>query len=188
MSTDKFNLSEKETSRLIEKLKVRFDGNKQKHKHLEWNYIEHTLISNPGKLRVLNLMEQTGGEPDVVLLDDANAGYYYLDCSSESPKGRRSTCYDPQALEERKEYKPKHSASGMAEEMGIELLTEDQYFALQKYGTFDTKTSSWLKTPAPVREKGGAIFGDHRYGRTFVYHNGAQSYYASRGFRGCIKI
>lgn len=159
-----------------------------RHKGIEWNKVQDKLEANPEKLWSLNEMEVTEGEPDVVGYDKKTGEYIFFDCSPESPKGRRSICYDHEALESRKEHKPKHSALGMAEEMGIEILDEQQYRELQKLGKFDTKTSSWIKTPADIRKLGGAIFGDWRYGHVFIYHNGAESYYAARGFRGSLRV
>lgn len=159
-----------------------------RHKGIEWNKVQEKLEANPEKLWSLNEMEVTEGEPDVVGYDKKTGEYIFFDCSPESPKGRRSICYDHEALESRKEHKPKHSALGMAEEMGIEILDEQQYRELQKLGKFDTKTSSWIKTPADIRKLGGAIFGDWRYGHVFIYHNGAESYYAARGFRGSLRV
>lgn len=159
-----------------------------RHKGLEWSKIQTKLETSPQKLWSLNEMEETGGEPDVVGYDEKTGEYIFYDCSAESPKGRRSVCYDMEALESRKEHKPKNSAIGMAGEMGIEVLTEVQYHELQQLGEFDTKTSSWLVTPTGIREIGGAIFGDWRYGKVFIYHNGAESYYAARGFRGSLRV
>lgn len=173
---------------LIRILKARFEKHKSRHNDLEWDKVQARLEANPEKLWTLSEMERTGGEPDVVGYDEKTGEYIFYDCSPESPAGRRSLCYDREALESRKEHKPKNSAVGMAAEMGIELLTEEQYRALQKLGEFDTKTSSWLKTPSEIRKLGGAIFGDRRYGRVFVYHNGAESYYAARGFRGALRV
>lgn len=170
-------------------LKIRFEENMIRHKDLEWRKVQDKL-ENTGteKLRSLIVMDQTGGDPDVVDYDEKTDEYIFYDCSEESPNGRRSVCYDREGLESRKKYKPDNNAIDMAAEMGIELLTEEQYRELQNLGNFDTKTSSWLKTPADVRNHGGAIFGDYRFGRVFVYHNGAQSYYASRGFRGSLRV
>ncbi len=173
---------------LIKTLGVRFEKNKHRHKSIEWTEVRTRLEANPQKLWSLNEMEETGGEPDVVAYDKAADEYIFYDCSAESPKGRRSLCYDAEALESRKEHKPRNSALGMAREMGIELLTEEQYGELQQLQKCDTKTSSWVLTPASVRELGGAIFGDFRYGRVFIYHNGAESYYAARGFRGLLRV
>lgn len=169
-------------------LKTRFEKNISRHRGLEWAGVQPKLEADPGKLWSLNEMEETGGEPDVVDFDQKTGEYIFFDCSAESPKGRRSICYDPEALESRKEHKPHHSAIGMAAEMGIEILDEAQYRALQQLGKFDAKTSSWVKTPDGVRELGGAIFGDWRFGRVFIYHNGADSYYGARGFRGALRV
>ncbi|RNI27178.1 DUF4256 domain-containing protein [Rufibacter immobilis] len=169
-------------------LKTRFEKNMHRHEGLQWVAIQTKLEANPDKVWSLLQMEETGGEPDVVGHDKETGEYLFYDCSAESPKGRRSICYDHRALESRKEHKPKNSAMGMAAEMGIELLTEEQYRALQQFGKFDTKTSSWLMTSTSIREMGGAIFGDWRYGTVFVYHNGAESYYAARGFRGSLRV
>ena len=187
------HLSPEQRSTLISVLKERFDKNPNRHKNLEWAKIQAKLEANPEKLWSLNEMERTGGEPDVIVPiaigNDTNTSeYLFYDCSAESPKDRRSVCYDREALESRKENKPKNSAVAMASEMGIELLTEEQYRELQRFGNFDTKTSSWIKTPAEIRKLGGAIFADFRYGTIFVYHNGAESYYAARGFRGLLRV
>ncbi len=173
---------------LLSILKTRFNKNMQRHKGIVWESVEAKLIKSPEKLYTLNEMEQTGGEPDVVSYDKKSDTFIFFDCAPESPKGRRSICYDPEALESRKEFKPAHSAIGIAEEMGVEILTEEQYQFLQSLGDFDTKTSSWLKTPEAIRKLGGAIFGDKRYKHVFIYHNGAESYYAGRSFRGCLKV
>ena len=173
---------------LLRTLKARFEKNMNRHKGLEWAKVQAKLEANTEKLWSLNEMESTGGEPDVVGHDKKTGEYIFYDCSAESPKGRRSVCYDRKALESRKEYKPKNSAIDMAAAMGIELLTEEQYRELQKLGNFDTKTSSWIITPADIRKLGGALFADYRYGNVFVYHNGAESYYAARGFRGSVRI
>jgi len=173
---------------LLGTLKLRFEKNMNRHKGLEWAKVQARLEVNTEKLRSLNEMESTGGEPDVVGHDKTTGEYIFYDCSAESPKGRRSVCYDGKALESRKEHKPKNSAIDMAAAMGIELLTEEQYLELQKLGNFDTRTSSWITTPADIRKLGGALFADYRYGNVFVYHNGAESYYAARGFRGSIRI
>lgn len=159
-----------------------------RHEGVEWDKVQNRLESNPEKLGSLNEMEETGGEPDVVDFDKETGEYTFFDCSNESPKERRSVCYDQEALESRKKFKPAHSAVGMAEEMGAELLTEDQYHRLQELGDFDLKTSSWLFTSQVIRKRGGAIFGDRRFGRIFVYHNGAESYYGGRGFRTSLKV
>jgi len=176
-------------------LKARFEKNMNRHKGIEWNKVETKLKKNADKLWSLNEMERTGGEPDVVAYDNLPAGkagktgeYIFYDCSNESPKDRRSLCYDAEALASRKENKPKDSAVNMAYAMGIELFTEDQYHDLQKLGEFDLKTSSWVKTPSEIRKLGGAIFCDRRYDKVFTYHNGAESYYAARGFRGVLKV
>jgi hypothetical protein len=182
------NLSPEQRSTLISVLKDRFDKNPNRHKNLEWANVQAKLEANPGKLWSLNEMERTGGEPDVIGYNTNTNEYLFYDCSAESPKDRRSVCYDREALESRKENKPKNSAVTMASEMGIELLTEEQYRELQQFGNFDTKTSSWIKTPAEIRKLGGAIFADFRYGTVFVYHNGAESYYAARGFRGLLRV
>lgn len=173
---------------LLRTLKARFEKNMTRHIGLEWAKVQVRLEANPTKLWSLHEMERTGGEPDVVGHNQKTGEYIFYDCSAESPTGRRSLCYDGAAHEARKEHKPETSAMDMADEMGIELLTEEQYRELQKLGNFDTKTSSWVKTPADVRELGGAIFGDRRYGRVFFYHNGASSYYAARGFRGALRV
>ncbi len=173
---------------LLKILKTRFEKNMNRHNELKWAKVQEKLENNPEKFSSLDKMEATGGEPDVVGYDKNTGEYIFFDCSKETPKDRRSVCYDNKALEARKEYKPKNSAINMASEMGIELLTEEQYHQLQQFGGFDTKTSSWLATPTSVRELGGAIFGDWRFGRTFIYHNGAESYYGARGFRGALKV
>jgi hypothetical protein len=173
---------------LLETLKIRFEKNNYRHKNIEWKNVHEKLEANTDKLWSINRMEETGGEPDVVAYNNNTNEYIFYDCASESPKDRRSLCYDNEALAARKKFKPKNSALGMATEMGIELLTEDQYRELQKLGTFDTKTSSWLKTPEHIRNLGGAIFGDFRFDTVFVYHNGAESYYGGRGFRGIVSV
>jgi hypothetical protein len=173
---------------IISILKTRFEKNKTRHADIEWSKVQERLEANPEKLWSLLEMEKTDGEPDVVGYDKNTNEYIFFDCVPESPKGRRSLCYDRKALDSRKEHKPKNSAMDMADEMGIEILTEEQYRELQKLGNFDTKTSSWITTTSDVRKLGGALFSDFRYGRTFVYHNGAESYYAARGFRGYIKV
>jgi hypothetical protein len=169
-------------------LKSRFEKNMNRHKGIEWAKVEAKLKANPEKLWSLNEMEVTGGEPDVVGLNKNTGEYLFYDCSPESPKGRRSVCYDRQGWESRKEHRPENTALDMAEEMGIEILTEQQYRELQNLGHFDMKTSSWLQTPTDIRKLGGAIFADFRYGNVFVYHNGAQSYYAARAFRGSLRV
>ena len=184
----KNKLSPEQREELLRVLKARFEKNMKRHKGLEWNAIQTKLQANAEKLRSLDEMESTGGEPDVVAYDKKSGEYIFYDCSPESPKGRRSLCYDRDALESRKEHKPENSALDMAYSMGIELLSEEQYRDLQKLGNFDTKTSSWVKTPSEIRELGGAVFCDRRYDTVFLYHNGAESYYAARGFRGLLKI
>lgn len=181
-------LSAQQKSDLLAILKTRFEKNRNRHKGIEWNDVLKKINADASKLWSLNAMEQTGGEPDVVGFDKKTGEYIFFDCSAESPKGRRSICYDHEALEKRKEHKPDDSAIEMANDMGIEILTEEQYRELQQLGEFDTKTSSWVKTPGTIRKHGGAIFCDRRYNHVFTYHNGADSYYAARGFRGCLKI
>lgn len=181
------NLSTEEREVLIQTLKARFEKTMMRHKDLKWSEVQEKL-EHTDKLWSLLEMERTGGEPDVIGYDKSTGEYLFYDCSAESPKGRRSTCYDREGLESRKEHKPENNALDMATSMGIEMLTEKQYRELQKLGNFDAKTSSWLKTPADIRKWGGAIFGDFRYEHVFIYHNGAQSYYASRGFRGALRI
>ncbi|MGF1923280.1 MAG: DUF4256 domain-containing protein [Bacteroidia bacterium] len=173
---------------LLTTLRTRFEKNKNRHEGIEWASVQAKLDANVEKLWVLDEMEVTGGEPDVVGYDEATDEYLFFDCATESPKGRRSVCYDHEALEARKEHKPANSAVQMALDIGIELLDEEQYKYLQQLGNFDTKTSSWIKTPAEIRKLGGALFGDYRYGTTFFYHNGAESYYGARGFRGALKV
>jgi len=173
---------------LLETLKARFEANIHRHEGLGWAEVGAKLEAHPDKLASLHAMESTGGEPDVVGFDKNTGEYIFYDCSAESPMGRRSVCYDHEALESRKEHKPGHSATGMAAEMGIELLTEGQYRELQKLEGFDTKTSSWVVTPADIRKLGGALFCDRRYDTVFVYHNGAESYYGARGFRGSLRV
>lgn len=185
---NKKELTSKQSEDLLKTLKARFEKNMNRHKSLDWTKIETKLKSQPEKLWSLNQMEITGGEPDVVEYDKKTGKYIFYDCSPESPNGRRSLCYDREALNARKEFKPKNSALDVAAEMGIEILTEEQYRELQKLGKFDTKTSSWVKTPPEIRKLGGAIFCDCRYDHIFVYHNGAESYYASRAFRGSLNI
>jgi len=187
-STGKKALSPTQREELLRALKARFDKNMNRHKGLEWATVQAKLQANTEKLWSLNEMERTGGEPDVVGQDKKTGEYIFYDCSAESPKGRRSFCYDGEALESRKENKPKDNALDMAATMGIELLTEEQYRELQTLGEFDTKTSSWVKTPSAIRKLGGALFCDRRFNTVFVYHNGAESYYAARGFRGWMKV
>lgn len=181
-------LSAKEKEELLHTLEVRFEKNRSRHKGMEWPKVQAKLESSEAKLWSLQQMELTGGEPDVVAQDPKTGDYIFYDCSAESPKERRSLCYDREALNARKENKPKNSAVDMAEEMGIELLSEEEYRELQKLGKFDTKTSSWIKTTASIRKLGGALFCDCRYDSVFLYHNGAESYYAARGFRGSLKV
>jgi hypothetical protein len=181
-------MTQKQIKKLLQTLQSRFEKNMQRHPKLEWKKIQEKLEAKPAVFRSLFLMEETEGEPDVIAYDIAQDAYIFCDCSAESPKGRRSLCYDDKALNSRKENKPKSSAMAMASEMGIELLNEEQYFELQKLGDFDLKTSSWLLTEEPLRKLGGAIFGDKRYTRTFIYHNGAESYYAARAFRGRLIV
>jgi len=184
----KKELSPEMREELLKTLKTRFEKNMNRHKGLEWAKVRARLEANPEKMWSLNEMESTGGEPDVVEHDKKTGEYIFYDCSPESPQGRRSFCYDDGALQSRKENKPKNSAIEMASAMGIELLTEEQYRGLQKLGDFDTKTSSWVKTPTDIRERGGAVFCDRRYNTVFLYHNGAESYYAARGFRGSLRV
>ncbi|MDX1543997.1 MAG: DUF4256 domain-containing protein [Christiangramia sp.] len=184
----KRELSAREAEKLIAVLKARFEKNMDRHKGIAWAKVQVKLEANPDKLWSLNEMERTGGEPDVVGHDVNTGEYIFYDCSAESPKERRSFCYDQAALEARKQHKPKSSAVEIAAKMGVDLLTEEDYRELQKLGDFDAKTSSWLKTPSEIRELGGAIFGDFRYNTVFIYHNGAESYYASRGFRGKLSL
>ena len=181
-------LSIKQREELLKALKVRFEKNINRHRGLEWDAVQAKLEANAEKLWSLHEMERTGGEPDVVGHDAKTGEYIFYDCSPESPKGRRSLCYDREALESRKENKPKDSATDVAAAMGIELLTKEQYRELQKLGNFDTKTSSWVKTPSDIRKLGGALFCDRRYDTVFVYHNGAESYYAARAFRGSLRV
>lgn len=187
----KKNLTQQVRDALIESLRIRFEKNKLRHKGIDWVDVQAVLTgkrTDPSKLHALHAMDKSQGEPDVVGYDKKTGEYYFYDCSPESPSGRRSLCYDKEGLDSRKEFKPEGSAIEMAAEMGIEILNEEQYRELQKLGKFDAKTSSWLKTPDGIRKLGGAIFGDFRYGHVFVYHNGAQSYYGARGFRGWIKV
>lgn len=182
------NLSSVQADELIKTLKSRFEKNRNRHPELEWEKVQVRLEANPDKLWSLNEMESTGGEPDVVNYDKVTGEYLFYDCSAESPKGRRSYCYDRAAWESRKEYKPENNVLDVATEMGIRLLTEEQYRELQQLGQFDLKTSSWIETPEEIRKYGGAIFCDRRYNHVFVYHNGAESYYAARGFRGMLRV
>jgi hypothetical protein len=184
----KKELSPEQRQELLRVLKTRFEKNMNRHKGLDWTEVQAKLDANPEKLWSLGEMERTGGDPDVVGRDKKTGEYIFYDCSPESPRGRRSVCYDREAWESRKEHKPKDSALEMAADMGIEILTEEQYRDLQKLGKFDTKTSSWIKTPSDIRKLGGAIFADFRFGHVFVYHNGAESYYAARGFRGSLRV
>jgi len=188
MNSNKKKLSPEQREELLKTLKVRFEKNMKRHKGLDWAAVQAKMDANAEKLWSLNEMQETGGEPDVVRYDKKTGEYVFYDCSAESPKERRSLCYDREALDERKEHKPADSAIDMAAAMGIELLTEEQYRELQKLGEFDTKTSSWIITPADIRELGGALFCDRRYNTVFVYHNGAESYYAARGFRGSLRV
>jgi hypothetical protein len=184
----KKKLTPAQTEELLTGLKARFEKNMGRHKGLEWAKVNARLVANAGKIWSLFEMERTGGEPDVVGQDKKTGEYIFFDCSPESPAGRTSVCYDREGLDSRKEHKPKNNAVDMATGMGVELLTEEEYLGLQQLGEFDTKTSSWVKTPVDIRKLGGAIYGDRRYGRVFIGHNGAQSYYGARGFRGVIKI
>lgn len=181
-------LSPEQQAELLNILKARFEKNMHRHKGMDWTKVLLRLEASPDSLYTLEEMEATGGEPDVVELDKKTGEYVFFDCSAESPKGRRSICYDHEALEARKEHKPANSAVQMAADMGVELLTEAQYRQLQQLGEFDTKTSSWIVTPAPIRKLGGALFCDRRYNTVFLYHNGAESYYAVRGFRGALRV
>ncbi|MEH7440044.1 DUF4256 domain-containing protein [Neobacillus drentensis] len=188
MTKRKMELSLEQREELLSTLKARFEKNMNRHEGLEWANVQAKLEANTEKLWSLNEMEATGGEPDVVGYDQETGEYIFYDCSTESPKGRRSVCYDRKALESRKQHKPENDAMEMATAMGIELLTEEQYRELQKLGNFDLKTSSWVQTPATIRKLGGALFCDRRYDTVFVYHNGAESYYAARGFRGELRV
>jgi hypothetical protein len=185
---NKMDLSPEKREELLRALKARFEKNMNRHEGLEWAKVQSKLEANTEKLWSLNEMERTGGEPDVVGLDKKTGEYIFYDCSEESPKGRRSLCYDHEALESRKENRPENNVIDMTAAMGIELLAEVEYRDLQKLGKYDTKTSSWIKTPSDIRKLGGAIFADFRYGNVFVYHNGAESYYAARGFRGSLRV
>jgi len=187
-SMSKKELSLEQSEELLRTLKARFDKNVNRHKGIEWAKVQAKLEANAKQLWSLNEMERTGGEPDVIRFDKKTGQYLFYDCSAESPKGRRSVCYDREALEARKEHKPKDSAMDMAAALGIELLTEEQYRELQKLGDFDTKTSSWVKTPSEIRKLGGALHCDRRYNHVFVYHNGAESYYGARAFRGLLMV
>jgi hypothetical protein len=182
------NMTPEQQETLLKTLKSRFDKSMNRHKDMHWTQVQAKIAANPEKLWSLNEMEKTGGEPDVIGFDKEMNEYIFCDCSEESPKGRRSVCYDREGLESRKEHRPENTAVDMTTAMGIELLTEDQYRILQELGEFDMKTSSWLKTPPEIRKLGGAIFGDRRYDRVFVYHNGAESYYGVRGFRGLLRV
>lgn len=186
--SNKKELSPEQREKLLGALKARFGKNMNRHKDLYWSGVQARLEADPEKLWALHEMERTGGEPDVVGQDETTGEYIFYDCSAESPKGRRSVCYDREGLESRKEHKPSNNAVDMAASMGIELLSEEQYRELQKLGDFDKKTSSWVKTPDEIRKHGGALFCDRRYGHVFTYHNGAQSYYAARAFRGSVRV
>ncbi|KKK36374.1 hypothetical protein WQ57_19530 [Mesobacillus campisalis] len=188
MTNKSSELTLEQRDEILTALKARFEKNMHRHEGLEWTKVQAKLEENPDKLWSLNEMEATGGEPDVVEYDLQKDEYIFYDCSAESPKGRRSVCYDREALEARKKHKPENSAMDMAASMNIEILTEEQYRTLQKFGPFDQKTSSWIQTPADIRKLGGALFCDYRYGHVFVYHNGADSYYGARGFRGLLKV
>jgi hypothetical protein len=181
-------LSPEQGEKLLSILQARFEAHMPRHEDLSWSEVQSSLEAHPEKLWSLSEMERTGGEPDAVGCDESSGEVVFFDCAPESPEGRRSLCYDREALEARKSNKPEDNAIDMAAAMGVELLTEEQYFQLQELGEFDTRTSSWLKTPADVRELGGAIYGDRRFGRVFIYHNGAESYYSSRGFRGVLRV
>ena len=188
MKNNKKQLSTDQAEALLKVLETRFEKHMNRHKGIKWEEVKAKLATNPDKLWSLDVMEETGGEPDVVGFDNKSGEYIFFDCSAESPKGRRSLCYDQEALESRKQHKPADSAVNVAASMGIELLTEEEYRNLQQLGEFDTKTSSWIKTPAEMRKLGGAVFCDRRYNTVFLYHNGAESYYAARGFRGVLKV
>jgi hypothetical protein len=188
MSKAKTKLSSEQREKLLGTLRSRFEKNANRHKGIDWTKVAAKLEANPDKLWSLAEMERTGGEPDVIGFDKKSGEFIFCDCAPESPAGRRSVCYDREGLESRKEARPKDTAIDMAHAMGIELLNEDEYRELHKLGNFDAKTSSWLKTPPEIRKLGGAIFGDFRFGRVFVYHNGAQSYYAARAFRGLLRV
>jgi len=188
MSANKNILSPEQQEEILDVLELRFEKNMQRHKGIEWVKVKEKLLANPDKLGIIDEMERTEGDPDVIGYDKKTNEYIFCDCAAESPKGRRSICYDHEALEKRKEHKPADSAINMAEEMGIKILNEEQYRELQKLGKFDNKTSSWIETPAEIRKLGGALFSDFRYNTVFVYHNGADSYYAARGFRGSLRV
>ena len=181
-------MAKKSATTLLDVLQARFEKHAERHRGIHWDDVRQRIEANPAKLKVLAAMEETGGEPDVIGRDDDTGELIFVDCAPESPKGRRSVCYDPEALASRKEHKPADSALGMAAKLGIEILNEEQYRHLQTLGEFDTKTSSWILTPPDIRARGGALFCDRRYGHVFTYHNGAESYYASRGFRGSMKV
>lgn len=187
-TSPKNKLSAEQSTELLKTLKTRFEKNMKRHKGIEWTKVQAKLEAKPEKLWSLEEMELSGGEPDVIGFDKKSGEFIFFDCSEESPKGRRSFCYDYEALASRKEHKPKNSALGMADEMGVEILTEEEYRELQKLGEFDTKTSSWVKTPKEIRELGGALFCDRRFNTVFVYHNGAESYYAARAFRASLRV
>ena len=188
IKSNKKELSPADREEFLAELKDRFQKNMSRHKGVDWTNVQAKREADTERLWSLHEMERAGGEPDVVGFDKKKGEYIFYDCAEESPKGRRSLCYDRAALESRKEHKPKNSAIDMAADMGIEILTEEEYRELQKLGNFDTKTSSWIETPSDIRKLGGAIFGDYRFGRVFVYHNGAESYYAARGFRGSLRV
>ncbi len=188
INSNRKKLEPKQIEELVSALKARFEKNMSRHKGLEWTNVQARLEANPEKLWSLSEMERTGGEPDVFGHDKKTGEYIFFDCSAQSPGGRTSLCYDREALDSRKEHKPKNSAADLAAAMGIELLTEEQYLELQKHGEFDTKSSSWVKAPPEMRKLGGALFGDRRFGRVFLYHNGAESYYGGRGFRGSLRV
>ena len=188
MAKQQRSISSEEKEEILQILKARFGKNMQRHKGIKWEEVVARIEKHPARLRSLQMMEETGGEPDVIGQEKKTGEFIFADCSPESPKGRRSICYDHQALLSRKEHKPANSAIGMVEEMGIEIIDEEQYRQLQQLGEFDLKTSSWILTPAPIRKLGGALFCDRRFDHVFTYHNGAESYYAARGFRGMLKV